>query len=211
VRALIVFLSPPKRDIDLVREIVESKWDDANLADAEFRRKFCDSWRIPLEAIAYHAEARSGAAAGRLREVIVIPSADRAGAAGVTSGTYHDLPLFCQLLETLRNSTPMMSPFSVRGLKDLLDTCGVQLLPARDYSAGVDFESALAMVNALTDAYDALTRLDFPDKDILVDVTGGQKVPTVAGAVVALAEGRRFQYVSTHDYLVRTYDVTYMP
>jgi hypothetical protein len=45
----------------------------------------------------------------------------------------------------------------------------------------------------------------------MIDITGGQKVPGVAGAVVALGEGRRFQYVSTRDYGVHTYDVMYNP
>jgi len=60
-------------------------------------------------------------------------------------------------------------------------------------------------------AYDVLSSLKIPNYDVLVDITGGQKVPTVAGAAVALADGRHFQYVSTHDYQVRTYDVTYLP
>jgi hypothetical protein len=45
--------------------------------------------------------------------------------------------------------------------------------------------------------------------DILIDVTGGQKPTSIAGAAVALAEGRCIQYVSTRDYRVRVYDVTY--
>ena len=44
---------------------------------------------------------------------------------------------------------------------------------------------------------------------MIVDITGGQKVTTVAGAVISIIEGRRFQYVSTHDYKVRTYDIAY--
>lgn len=47
-------------------------------------------------------------------------------------------------------------------------------------------------------------------RDILIDITSGKKVSTVAGAAVALAEDRQFQYVDTTDFRVRTYDITYL-
>jgi hypothetical protein len=64
-------------------------------------------------------------------------------------------------------------------------------------------------VNALDQAFDWLHNQHIKDYDTMVDITGGQEVPTVAGAAVALGEGRRFQYVSTRDYKVRTYDIMY--
>jgi hypothetical protein len=44
----------------------------------------------------------------------------------------------------------------------------------------------------------------------MIDITGGQKPPSVAGSAVALEkEGRRIQYVSTRDFKIRSYDITY--
>jgi hypothetical protein len=75
--------------------------------------------------------------------------------------------------------------------------------------SSVDFENAQALVDAVEQAFDWLHDQQINDYEIMVDITGGQKVPTVAGAAVALGEGRRFQYVSTRDYKVCAYDITY--
>ncbi len=58
-----------------------------------------------------------------------------------------------------------------------------------------------------------LLRRGLPIQEILIDVTGGQKPNAVAATAVALAEGRRIQYVAkdpgTGAYRVKVYDVTY--
>ena len=76
---------------------------------------------------------------------------------------------------------------------------------------GVNFEDAQQLVDAIALVQELLRKLGIPTREILVDITGGQKPPTVAGAVASLGEGRRFQYVSTvNDYKVVTYDPTYL-
>lgn len=79
-----------------------------------------------------------------------------------------------------------------------------------DFPKGVDFENIEDLVKATHTAYDYLRKQRVSNRDILIDITGGQKTTTVAGAAVALDAGRLFQYVSTRDYKVRTFDVTYL-
>jgi hypothetical protein len=80
----------------------------------------------------------------------------------------------------------------------------------KDRLRGVDFEAAQDMVDALDTIYKSLNA-DYKDNEIMVDVTGGQKPPAVVGAAVALEDYRLFQYVSTRDYKIRSYDITYRP
>ena len=49
----------------------------------------------------------------------------------------------------------------------------------------------------------------FKEDDIVFDVTGGQKVIAIAGAMFAIPNDRHLQYVSTNDYSVRHYDLIY--
>ena len=50
----------------------------------------------------------------------------------------------------------------------------------------------------------------FKEDDIVFDVTGGQKVIAIAGAMFAIPNDRHLQYVSTNDYSVKHYDLTYI-
>jgi len=77
------------------------------------------------------------------------------------------------------------------------------------YGDGVDFEDAAALIAALETVFRELHAEGYRDEDIVVDVTGGQKVPTVAGAVFTMTPERRFHYVSTHDYRVLSFDLGY--
>lgn len=65
---------------------------------------------------------------------------------------------------------------------------------------GIDFEDVAAVHRAIDELYARLdeTRIYGP-QDIMVDITGGQKTNSIAAAMATLAEGRRFQYVSTRN------------
>lgn len=78
----------------------------------------------------------------------------------------------------------------------------------KNYERGVNFEDAPILVEAIDGAYHELSQI-YAAKRILIDVTGGHKITTVAGAAVSLAEGRLFQYVSTLDKQVAIFNVTY--
>ena len=58
---------------------------------------------------------------------------------------------------------------------------------------GVDFEKLQELFDVLEEIIQWLNDGGTKDYEIMIDITGGQKVPGVAGAAVALGEGRRFQ------------------
>ena len=121
----------------------------------------------------------------RLRMVIVIPSEDSRVR---EDGSFRNVDLF---KETVNKLLPV--------------GCSINI----DVREPVDYEDADVLVVRLQKVYADLYQEGFNDRDMIVDITGGQKVTTVAGAVISIIEGRRFQYVSTHDYKVRTYDIAY--
>jgi hypothetical protein len=180
-RGLVLFLSALKGDqADEIRLALESGL--RGLEDFRHRFERC-SWRMPLEALAYHQ--------GRLRQVLVLVSADEPAGAGSVG----QFALFRALALSLFPASDLrVEPVSV------CDPC---------YGDGVDFEDMQALSAAVDDAYEYLLGLGLRDSEALIDVTGGQKPTAIAGAAVALAEGRCLQYVSTRDYRVRVYDVTY--
>ena len=77
----------------------------------------------------------------------------------------------------------------------------------------MEFEDVDVVSQVTDDAYLDLLRHRLPDAEILIDVTGGQKPNAVAATAVALAEGRRIQYVACDreggECRVKVYDVTY--
>lgn len=75
-------------------------------------------------------------------------------------------------------------------------------------SNGVDFKDVKEVFNVIEDFY---KRPDIKPKDVLVDITGGQKTNSIAGGIATLAVGRRFQYIGTNDKQVNAYDVGYFP
>jgi len=181
VRGLILFLSPPGRDLALLEQDRDSSGHDSKLG--YFLHYLKGSWRMPLEAILYHREC--------LEKVVIIPSADSPGDPPNTVGTYRHTQLFNDTLCRLRPD------------------CSATMLTLPGIPRGVDFEDAEALVDAVEDAYQLLASNGIHGSDALIDITGGQKVGTVAGAAGALADDRQFQYVSTRDFRVHSYDVTY--
>lgn len=184
-KALILFLSPPLKDMTWLTQEQKEEMQNSILQE-EVRKRFEGPWRMPIEAVAYHLD--------RLDKIVIFPSSDSPGR---DDGTFRNLDLFKRVVQRF-----------VGDKKQGLQLVGLHELNSQ-WNVGVDFENAQALVNALDRAFDWLHTQHIKDYDIMVDITGGQKVPTVAGAAVALGEGRRFQYVSTRDYKVRTYDITY--
>ncbi len=74
---------------------------------------------------------------------------------------------------------------------------------------GIDFQDVKEIFNTIEEIYRELAQEDIKEKEIIVDVTGGQ-VPTSIGAAMAtLSRGRQFQYVSTKDKSIILYDIGY--
>lgn len=75
---------------------------------------------------------------------------------------------------------------------------------------GIDFEDVEQVFNKVEFFYD-MAKLDgFPEQQIIVDVTGGQKPNSIAASIATLITGRKFQYISTITKEVHAYDVRYM-
>ena len=72
----------------------------------------------------------------------------------------------------------------------------------------VDFEQFNEMKNTLHTGITAMKKLGFREEDMIIDVTGGQKTTSIAGAVVTLFSKVTFQYVQTSTpHKVIKYDV----
>jgi hypothetical protein len=72
----------------------------------------------------------------------------------------------------------------------------------------VDFEDFGALMDVLRDIMADSKKKGFSEKDIIIDVTGGQKIPSIVGAVATLQNRLVFQYVQTNwPFRVKAYDV----
>lgn len=124
----------------------------------------------------------------KLKRLFVITSSDSKEGTQITQGTTH---LFLDFKKFVRNA------FTDRGI-DVIELT----------SNGVDFKDVKEVFNVIEDFY---KRPDIKPKDVLVDITGGQKTNSIAGGIATLAVGRRFQYIGTNDKQVNAYDVGYFP
>lgn len=73
-----------------------------------------------------------------------------------------------------------------------------------------NFEDAKSVYKFLESIYSQLKQEGFTEDDIVFDVTGGQKAISISGAMFAIPNDRHLQYVSTSDYTVKHYDLTYI-
>ncbi len=143
------------------------------------------AWRMAFEAI-------KALGADKLDKVVVIPSKDSSGTA--QDGTWRQVDNFRIVMAASSGIAP--------------DKIVLPISNDPTYR-GVDFEDAVDLFDALDNLYDALNNEGYSYKDIILDVTGGQKIPGVMGGIIGLGEGRRIQYVSTRDYKVHEYDITW--
>lgn len=73
----------------------------------------------------------------------------------------------------------------------------------------LDFEDAETIYDTLSSVYNEM-KIDIKnEKDIFIDVTGGQKIISIVGAIFALPLDRNIQYVSSTNYKVKRYDIRY--
>lgn len=77
------------------------------------------------------------------------------------------------------------------------------------FKNNLDFENAEEVYNTLSSVYNEI-KIDIKrEKDIFIDVTGGQKIISIVGAIFALPFDRNIQYVSGTNYQVKLYDIRY--
>ena len=179
-KALVLFLSAPK---PFERDEVMASYDEisGDLADAGIREQIEKAWRMPIEALASHQRT--------VDQLVLVTSPGKYGSHGLLGN-------FLELVERLWPDHRLR----VRTVGDFLP----------DLSNGVDFFDLERQVQALDTVIRRLVAEGLRPEDIVIDVTGGTKLSTVAGQSVALAEGRRFQYVFTEGYEVVAYEASYL-
>ena len=69
------------------------------------------------------------------------------------------------------------------------------------------FESVKEIFKEIDSIYKNLKERGIKERDVIIDVTGGQKTNSIAAAFMTLYYDREFQYVSTQNYEVKSYDV----
>ncbi len=186
-KVLIVFLSFPGKDLPLISNLIEKKVSEEKITDLQFRQQFCGGWRMLLEAIAYHLKDK------RLEKVVILPS-----------------------LETLEEMKRLKDLYSVIGDRSVEIIAAGDLLDNSKWKNGVHYEKATDLRNCLHDVYEQLKKEKdkegknrYMEENIIVDITSGQKVCSSVATVMSLAIGRQFQYISTHDYKARTFNICY--
>jgi hypothetical protein len=141
------------------------------------------SWRMAYEAIAMQMKEL------QLSKLIVIASADASGAK--LDGSF-------RFFDTFQTSMSKLTDLPIE-----------KICLAAGCLQGVDFENAEKLYQVMEEIYADLARKGYKNEEIIMDITGGQKMPSILGGVVTLVEGRRLQYVSTRDYKIHEYDITF--
>jgi len=74
---------------------------------------------------------------------------------------------------------------------------------------GINFEDIEGVFKVIEGFYRTAGQKRIREDDIIIDITGGQKTNSIAGALATLAIRKKFQYISTGDKEVYSYDVNY--
>ena len=191
-KVLIIFLSPPYKDKEIIEQLLnntKAPLADAVIKDIKFRESFIGPWRMPIEAIAWHLQQ------GTLERVIVAPSATVKTVTETRQGTFSEFQTFKKLIEKITGTVSVHHAGEAQPDK---------------WMEGVDYESARALRNCLKDIFDFLLEIEqYSEEDILIDITAGQKLGSSIGTLLSLQAGRQIQYVSTNDYSVKSYNISY--
>ncbi|QIR75248.1 hypothetical protein FA592_02995 [Sulfurospirillum diekertiae] len=92
-------------------------------------------------------------------------------------------------------------------VQKLLPTCDISMI--EQTPSVIDFEDGNAVYELLETLYQDLAKAKYKHKEIMIDITGGTKVVTLASAIFAIPNDKELEYVSTSDYQIKTYDIRY--
>lgn len=155
----------------------------------EHKQKIKWAWEMPLRAIRHHGD--------KLETLALICS----------KKSILQVNLFLRICMNYEKMKGVM--FNV-----LCDNDGtLQLIDARsigDYTEikGFDFESFDQLSNATWKLIQELKKKGYSEKDIMIDVTGGQKPTSIVGASITFNRNIKAQYVQTNPpWDVLSYDV----
>jgi hypothetical protein len=104
---------------------------------------------------------------------------------------------------------------SYKWLKEAKDIINSYIINANIeiYENPIEFEDFENLLESINDCIENLRKKGIKDKDILIDITGGQKTASVVGAIATLGARVTFQYVETTPdpltgkYRIWAYDV----
>ncbi len=174
---------------------------DAGWLEKEFGAM---NWRMPLQAIRHHLTVERAC----LQQVVIIPSADD----GERLGTHHLDEIFRDHVEGVLRRRFKDKPkgrVRVDRVADIVEQHDLTDADNRktDLTKGVLFHDFKSLIHLLYFVFKYLKK-SYLESEILVDITGGQKTNSVAAAVFAiLVPTRRFQYIDTNSFDVRSFDV----
>lgn len=118
---------------------------------------------------------------------------------------YKDNLQFIYIIGSKSGSYELIEKF-----KQLIHLLGYYNLKFIKLEGPIDFEDMKENIEAIESAYKKLKEEGIKDDEILIDITGGQKIQSAAGAFCALAKDRYFCYISTNDKNIKIYDVIYI-
>ncbi|OOC10830.1 MULTISPECIES: hypothetical protein [Thioalkalivibrio] len=195
-RVLVLFLSALPKDHSLNDAAsLPSRLDPAT--DLNQWQDTLANWRMPLEAIKPHLSAEPEKT--RLKEIVVIPS-------GGDDGSVRDLDLFRQIL------TRLLAPHNIRilSLDDFKHSApGTNVFDPQ----GCDFNEVESVWNHLQVIWETYRQQEegwvrrLKERQILVDITAGTKLASVAGALFTREQDRRCQYVRISDGTPRVFTI----
>ena len=198
---LVVFLSSLHIDrvksVEGVPEWFSPRWVLAEDLEELRRLKeqshdFVWSWEQSLRGLRYHLS--------RLRTVVVICSKDSIG----------QVHWFRRILGQYSEFSGLDFKVCCRSNEDSirLEACGIDHDPITDPDKGWNFEQFDDLSRAVLHLVRQLHVRGFPDEEIMVDFTGGQKVTSVVAAAVTFNRLLKAQYVQTNPpYDVTGYDI----
>jgi hypothetical protein len=140
------------------------------------------NWKILLLAIENHVNT--------LKKVYAITSKDSKRQNITLPGSHSEFPFFKEVFEILFHKKIIVEEFT---------------------KSGIDFEDVGQSFKTIETFYENQSGKGIKKRKIVVDVTGGQKTNSSGGALATLSLGRKFQYVSTTDGTVKSYDIEYAP
>ena len=121
----------------------------------------------------------------------------------------HHLPKLKNLYVILSNKSKNNFEDFKEFLNRLFPDSDINIYPI-GYDKDIDFENMEDLKDIIEEVYETIRKKDKrKERETIIDVTGGQKLVSIVGAVQTLIEGRTFQYVSTTDYSVKSFDLRY--
>jgi len=168
---------------------LESLSDD--LKEME-EKKINWSWQMVLKAIAHHVGDPNEPT---LEKVILICSPE----------SLEQLPQFLDIFSQYVKNTDI--ELQILGKKDH-QACLINSDNIKEIQ-GVCFEDFNDLSDTISRGIKLLKQAKIREKDMIIDVTGGQKVASIVAAALTFNTKIKAQYVSTVNYAIKAYDVIY--